>query len=111
MKFAGKWIELEKIILGEVSQTQKDIRDLQTGTGTLSTRWNVSIKTISSQLRTKKECKSQREWRTSRKLDPLNQHEQTSHKLRDWGSKYQGLCVYIIDSNVVLCGIPECVKK
>jgi hypothetical protein len=24
MKFAGKWIELEKIILNEVTQTQKD---------------------------------------------------------------------------------------
>ena len=25
MSFAGKWIELENIILGEVTQTQKDI--------------------------------------------------------------------------------------
>jgi hypothetical protein len=24
MKFAGKWMELEKIILSEVTQTQKD---------------------------------------------------------------------------------------
>ena len=24
MKFAGKWIELEKIILNEITQTQKD---------------------------------------------------------------------------------------
>ena len=25
MKFVGKWIELEKIILSEVTQTQKDM--------------------------------------------------------------------------------------
>ena len=28
MKFAGKWIELEKLILSEVSQTQKDKHDV-----------------------------------------------------------------------------------
>ena len=28
IKFAGKWIELENIILSEVTQTQKDIHDI-----------------------------------------------------------------------------------
>jgi hypothetical protein len=28
MNFAGKWIDLENIILSEVTQTQKDIHDL-----------------------------------------------------------------------------------
>jgi hypothetical protein len=28
MNFAGKWMELENIILNEVTQTQKDIYDM-----------------------------------------------------------------------------------
>ena len=28
MKFAGKWMELEKIILSEVTQTQKDTHSM-----------------------------------------------------------------------------------
>ena len=28
MSFAGKWMELEKIILREVTQTQKDMHDI-----------------------------------------------------------------------------------
>jgi len=28
MKFAGKWMELEKIILREVAQTQKDMHGI-----------------------------------------------------------------------------------
>ena len=30
MKFAGKWMELESIILGEVTQTQKDKHGMYT---------------------------------------------------------------------------------
>jgi hypothetical protein len=28
MKFTGKWMELENIILSEVTQTQKDVRGM-----------------------------------------------------------------------------------
>jgi hypothetical protein len=28
MSFAGKWVELENIILSEVTQTQKDMNDM-----------------------------------------------------------------------------------
>jgi hypothetical protein len=28
MKFAGKWMELEKIILSEITQTEKDIHGI-----------------------------------------------------------------------------------
>jgi hypothetical protein len=28
MSFAGKWMELENIIISEVSQTQKDMHDM-----------------------------------------------------------------------------------
>ena len=39
MKFAGKWMELEKIILSEVTQTQKD----KHGMYVLTYKWILAV--------------------------------------------------------------------
>jgi hypothetical protein len=39
MKFVGKWVELENIILSEVTQTQKDTHGMQ-----LTCKWILTIK-------------------------------------------------------------------
>ena len=43
MKFAGKWMEIENIIVSKVTQTQKDTFDILTYMWTLTTKCKITM--------------------------------------------------------------------
>ena len=75
-----------KIILREASQTQKDITQRVRDLGTLIPKWDVSIKSLPSELgehhrRGGRKTVRPKGWRAPREQDHLTQHEQISYEL------------------------------